>query len=200
MCSDGELLTDSTEEQSLLTLVCSSGLLALSRDVTVVTLYSTPAGIDHSLPVHPTHINSISLLGLQRSSQLTIILPLSLFCVPCAPVKEARYKVRGFRTASAHCMNTHLSLLQVTVETNHPLVSLSALYPELPLDSTPPNAFGFHTLAGPTVTVVASKYSGKCTLLPSPSVTYCTSLQIATECSQTVSQLCSCLQKTSCNG
>ena len=46
------------------------------------------------------------------------------------------------------------------METNHPLVSLSDLYPNLALDTTPPNAIGFHTLAGPTVTVVASKYSG----------------------------------------
>ena len=45
------------------------------------------------------------------------------------------------------------------METNHPILAPSTLYPDLILPSTPPNAIGFQSMAGPTVTIVASKYS-----------------------------------------
>ena len=52
---------------------------------------------------------------------------------------------------------------QVTVDTNHPVVSLRALFPSLlPVEEEggPQNAMGFRLLAGPEVTIVASKSSG----------------------------------------
>ena len=54
-------------------------------------------------------------------------------------------------------------LPQVTVDTNHPVVSLHALFPSLlPVgeEGGPQNAMGFRLLAGPEVTIVASKSSG----------------------------------------
>lgn len=67
-------------------------------------------------------------------------LPLRLIVKPCAPIKEADYKV--------------------TVSTNKPAVSLLDLFPEFVLDSTMANAAGFQYFgSGLYVTVLSSKTS-----------------------------------------
>ena len=66
-------------------------------------------------------------------------LPLRLIVKPCAPIKEADYKV--------------------TISTNKPAISLLDLFPEFILDSTMSNAAGFQYFGGPYVTVLSSKTS-----------------------------------------
>lgn len=56
-----------------------------------------------------------------------------------------------------------LSFFQVTLDTNKPAMSLHTLFPSLlpsADENAPPNAMGFKLLAGPEVTIVASKSSG----------------------------------------
>lgn len=81
--------------------------------------------------------------GLSHISEEEVQLPLSLFCHPCQPSKANQHKI--------------------TLDTNHTAVSLHALFPDfLPPSGEevgPQNAMGFHLLAGPEVTVVASKSS-----------------------------------------
>ena len=65
-------------------------------------------------------------------------------------------------TTVYHSISQYI-LPQVTVDTNHPVVSLHALFPSLlPMgeEGGPQNAMGFRLLAGPEVTIVASKSSG----------------------------------------
>ena len=77
--------------------------------------------------------------GAPHSLHTTATLPLSLVVKPCAPVKDADYKV--------------------TLSTNKPAVSLLELFPEFVLDSSMANAAGFQLYGGPTITVLSSKTS-----------------------------------------
>ena len=91
-----------------------------SLDLTVTAAYISGQGI----PVILTNVTS---------------LPIKLIVKPCAPIKEADYKV--------------------TLSTNKPAVSLLELFPEFVLDSTMTNAAGFQYFGGPYVTVLSSKTS-----------------------------------------
>jgi len=116
-------------------------------------------------------------------SEKVVELPLSLYCQPCEPARAAQYKVgtpqyiTGYHSISQYTTVYHsisqyttvyhsisqYILPQVTVDTNHPVVSLHALFPSLlPMgeEGGPQNAMGFRLLAGPEVTIVASKSSG----------------------------------------
>ena len=51
----------------------------------------------------------------------------------------------------------------MTLDTNRPAVSLHSLFPSLlppAIEDAPPNAMGFKLLAGPELTIVASKSAG----------------------------------------
>ena len=100
-------------------------------------------------------------------SEKVVELPLSLYCQPCEPARAAQYKVGTYHsilqyTTVYHSIPQYI-ISQVTVDTNHPVVSLRALFPSLlPVEEEggPQNAMGFRLLAGPEVTIVASKSSG----------------------------------------
>jgi Bardet-Biedl syndrome 9 protein len=110
----------------------------LPHTVTVVcTAHSVPAERHVTLTTTYTSSN-----GVTRVSSKSVELPLSLFCQPCMPAKTASHKV--------------------TLDTNKPAVSLHSLFPSLlppSPDNAPPNAMGFRLLAGPEITIVASKSS-----------------------------------------
>ena len=101
--------------------------------------------------------------GLPRVSEKVVELPLSLYCQPCEPARAAQYKVGTPQYITVYHSISQCILPQVTVDTNHPVVSLHALFPSLlPMgeEGGPQNAMGFWLLAGPEVTIVASKSSG----------------------------------------
>ena len=96
-------------------------------------------------------------------SEKVVELPLSLYCQPCEPARAAQYKVGTPQYTTVYHSIPQYILPQVTVDTNHPVVSLHALFPSLlPIgeEGGPQNAMGFRLLAGPEVTIVASKSSG----------------------------------------
>ncbi len=78
--------------------------------------------------------STVRMLGLY-----VIITHLQIVMKPCAPIKDADYKV--------------------TISTNKPAVSLLDLFPEFVLDSTMANAAGFCYFGGPRVTLLSSKTS-----------------------------------------
>ena len=96
-------------------------------------------------PVIPTDMNmTVTAAYICDKGRPVVItnvtsLPLRLIVKPCAPIKEADYKV--------------------TISTNKPAVSLLDLFPEFILDSTMSNAAGFQYFGGPYVTVLSSKTS-----------------------------------------
>ena len=82
------------------------------------------------LPSHTSAVVTVMYTVSQCHPAITqhiITLPLSLFCRPVAPAKNAEYKVR-----SCDVNNLYISVttcLQVTIDTNSPPVSLFTLFP-----------------------------------------------------------------------
>ena len=91
-----------------LTIVCTPNMLPTHASAAVVTVMYTVS------QCHPA------------ITQHTITLPLSLFCRPVAPAKNAEHKVRDH--VMLKCF-TALLCHQVTIDTNSPPVSLFTLFP-----------------------------------------------------------------------